>query len=120
MFSYHMLLRRSKGLATPESHTEYRLPISMDFKNATVCTKALISTTQRECSWAPRRDASPFSSAYLPYSNGLACLRVQGRLQMCLLQWRWIHLKGCAEGRGTKKAAVGGGGREQSFLMHPW
>lgn len=32
MFSYHMLLQRSKRLPTPESHTKYRLPISMELK----------------------------------------------------------------------------------------
>lgn len=57
MFSYHMLVQSSERRPPLESHTKYRPPISMDLK-ATVGTKVLISTTQRECSRGPLRAAS--------------------------------------------------------------
>lgn len=54
MFGYHMLLQGSERRPLVGSCTKYRPSISMSRKG-TVCTKVLISTTQRECSRSPQR-----------------------------------------------------------------
>lgn len=43
MFSHHMLLQRSKRLPTLESHTKYRLPISMDLKTLQFVQRRLLA-----------------------------------------------------------------------------
>lgn len=54
IFRYHMLLQCSKRLATPESHTKYRLPISMDLKMVQSVQRRWLAQHRGSVAWVLR------------------------------------------------------------------